>query len=571
MDVEEVAIDVGVSGLGEKGKASYTQLPLEVSDEQDPESKYLTGIPLVLVSISLLLAIFLIALDQTIIAPALPVIVSRFNALEEIGWTSFAYFLTQTSFMLIAGTILNIFDRKWAFIWAVFIFSLGSLFCAVAWNVEFLIFGRAVSGVGAAGIFVGCLSMIAEVAKVEHRPLILGGFGAVFAISSVIGPLMGGAFTDHVSWRWCFYINLPVGVITIGSIFVLIKPATPAPLPTEVVNLTRSRFGWFLRIFGRFGTDPRSILFRLFALDLGGSLIMLGLVTCLLLPLQWGGNKYPWNDKIIIGLFAGAVGIIPVFILYEYKFAGPFRMLPFELFKQRTQMGASCAAFFSFWSLIFTIYYLPLYFQAVNGHSATRSGIDILPYMVGVVTFSAISGIAITLTGHYWFIIVCTPAFLCVGSGLLYTLKVDASNAELYGYQVLVAIGIGCVFQILILPVQAQVKDERDIPIATALYNFIQSLGAVIGLALANTLFSNKLTSGLHKFAPDAPFELVRNSVESIKTIDPALRPGVIEAYVYALDYTYLLGVGTGAGIIICSLFVKNINIKSKKPGIGAV
>jgi len=156
----------------------------------------------------MLLSVLLIALDQTILAPALPVIASKFSALDNIAWIASAYFLTQSAVMLLYGQALTVFDRKWSYITAIALFEIGSLLCAVAPSVDVLILGRAVAGCGAGGIFVAVLSIIAEIAPIERRPALMGSFGGVFGLSSVIGPLLGGAFTDHVSWRWCFYINL---------------------------------------------------------------------------------------------------------------------------------------------------------------------------------------------------------------------------------------------------------------------------------------------------------------------------------------------------------------------------
>ncbi|GAA5916994.1 hypothetical protein JCM8208_003424 [Rhodotorula glutinis] len=541
-----------------------TGLPADSRTQAQVErdSKYLTGSKLALVFTGMLLSVFLIALDQTILAPAIPVIASKFDALDQIGWIVSAYFLTQTAFLLLYGQILTLADRKWTYLAAIVIFELGSLICAVAHSVEVLIFGRAFAGVGAAGIFVSVLSIIAEVTRLEDRPKLLGLFGAVFGVSSVVGPLLGGAFTDHVSWRWCFWINLPVGAITVVAIIFILGPQPPPPMREDVALWTERKFvRW---TFGRWSPSRSSLAFRTFALDWIGTVLMLGIITCLVLALQWGGVKYAWSAGPVVACFVVFAVLIPTFVVFEWKLAGPSRIMPLEYFNGRTQVGATLAAFFTMFVLLVATYYLPTFFQATRFHSATKSGIDILPFMLSVVFASGAAGGLISWTGYYWPFLVFGPVFSCIGSGLLYTVDERSSMAKLIGYQILVGVGVGCVLQNTLIAVQADCKDESEVPQRTAIVTFGQLVGGTIGIAIGSSIFGTRLGSALREFAPEAPFQLVRNSVEAIPTLPVELQPGVVHAYALALRDVFIIGVAAGGCTSLCALMIRNLNIKGR-------
>jgi MFS family permease len=303
-------------------------------------STVVTGKKLAFVFVAMLLALLLCALDQTILATALPRIASDFDSFSLQGWIATAFILTQTVFLLFYGQILRIFPAKWVFVSAIIVFELGSLVCGVAQTVGQLIAGRAVSGVGASGIFVGILQITSQITRLEDRARLFGFFGAVFALASVIGPLIGGAFTDRVTWRWCFFVNLPVGGVSVLAVTFLVKAAPPLGSdPTK--------------------RSPKDILRQVLQLDYPGAVLVAAAVTCLVLALQWGGNTKPWNDKaviivcsppMVIGktsddsssqcfVFAGVCTI--VFVSWEIYYS-PKSMVPVQIFKSRSVYVGWC-------------------------------------------------------------------------------------------------------------------------------------------------------------------------------------------------------------------------------------
>jgi len=549
----------------EPGEPSSTSSKaLEEATPKYDESKILHGRRLFFAFVAMLLSVLLIALDQTIIAPALPVIASRFDALDQISWIASSYFLTQTAFLLVYGTFLTIFDRKYVYMASVTWFEIGSLFCAVAPSVNFLIFGRAVAGIGGAGIFVSVLSIIGEITRLEDRPKLFGSFSAVFGFSSVRGPLLGGACTDHVTWRWCFYINLPVGALSVITIWFIV-PSTGRPeISPERIESIEAKFRRYTR--GKWIPSPESLAFRLGMMDYVGGTLLLGMITCLLLAIQWGGDQFPWKSSIVIGLLCGFAAIAIVFVIWEWKFTDGHGILPLRFFKNRTQVGTCISACFIFFSMLGAIYYLPLLFQAVKHHSATRSGIDILPFMLAIVIGSGVSGLTVSLFGNYWNFLVFGPWLASVGAGLLYTLHEHSSNGKYIGYQIIFGLGVGMVMQIPVVAIQANV-DPEDLPQTTALVSFAQLFGGVLGIGVCGTVFANELSAGLMKYAPEAPFGLVRHSVEAIYTLPVEQQAGVIHAYVLAIDKVFLVAVACGALGSLGATLIRNINIKGRAMG----
>ncbi|KAG9040775.1 hypothetical protein FS837_000191 [Tulasnella sp. UAMH 9824] len=541
-------LEKGGSVEGEKAAAARA----------DPnEDKLVHGWKLILIFIGMLLSIFLVALDQTIVATAIPRIASQFNALEQVTWIASAYFLTQAGLMLTYGQILRVAPTKWVYLTAVALFEIGSAICGAAPNINVLIFGRAFAGVGAAGIFVSCLSIIAVITKLEQRPLLFGLFGGVFALSSVIGPLMGGAFTDHVSWRWCFYINLPFGAITVFSILAFIKSehsiaprASASGAPTWRRLITN--------------------------IDWVGSVLCLGMVTSLLLPLQWGGVTKAWSDKSVVACFIVWAVLLFVWLGWEW-YMGDKAVMPLSLFKRRTQVGACLEAFFIMLILLCAAYYLPLYYQSAQEHSATRSGIDILVYMITVVLGAAIGGGIINKTGRPRPFLIGSPLLATIGGGVVFwCLTKNPKPSILYGTQVLLGLGVGGAMQNTVIAIQAEYVHEPEmVPQSTSLVNFTQLVGGIIGIAISGTIFGNQLVKSLAHYAPNldpALAHAVKQSVQVIYGLTGDDKAHVIRAYSESLGYVFILAIPCGVLASLSGFLIKNYNLKELKfqPGMAA-
>ncbi|KAH7175585.1 major facilitator superfamily domain-containing protein [Dactylonectria macrodidyma] len=446
------------------------ELPPSQDTQHDAEdtNNYPGGIKLVLILFSLCLAIFLVALDQTIIAPALGAITAEYGSVKDIGWYGSAYLLTTTALQPMYGTIYKLFNVKLAYLAAVFIFEIGSLISAVAPTSVAFIVGRAIAGIGTAGLFSGSIVILSLIMPLEKRPLAFGLIGGMWGIASVAGPLLGGAFTEHATWRWCFYINLPIGGLAMAIVFLFVH-----------VNRNSAE------------TKDMSFFARVRQLDMYGAAIFIPAIICLLLALQWGGAEYAWSDSRIIGLFVGFGLMIAIFVGVQF-WQGDKGTLPPRLFKDRNVLAAMIFAMFFGAAFFPLIYYLSLYFQAIQGVSAVQAGIKILPLLLSTVLISIVAGGLITAIGYYSVVIIPCMILNTVGCGMISTLDVDSPMREWFGYQVIAGLGIGAGFQIGVLVVQTVLPQEW-VPVGTACVQFFQALGGAVAIAVAQTLFQNGL------------------------------------------------------------------------------
>lgn len=512
--------------------------------EHEPSnSGYPKGKRLYVILISILVTFLLVTLDQTILATAVPRITSDFHALDEVTWIASSYFITQSSFMLLFGQLAAIIPGKWVFLGSLLVFEVGSLLCGVSTNVYFLIAGRAVAGIGAAGISVASLAIGARIIPLKDRSIFMAGGGGCMAIANIIGPLLGGALADHVSWRWCFYINLPCGAVAAVGALVALPATNPIVEPDEI---------------------PQPVWLRIVQLDWIGAALCSGMVTCLLLGLQWGGTSRPWNDPAVIGLLVTFVVLFVVLAGWQY-YLGDRAMVPLRALMRRTQIGSCCVAFLAYLQLLTLTYYLPLNFQSVKGHSATQSGIDLLPLVLSNIFITLTGSIIVKKTGYFLYWIVLGAIFRAAGGGMLFTLTKESGAGKLIGYQILIGFGAGMTLTNLLLAVQADVEHEKYVPQATALVTFTQFIGGITGLGIGGSVFAAKLRHNLATYAPNTPAELLLQSVYAIRTFPEQEQGPIIEAYTQSLKWTYLLGVPAACLSLGATFLIRNRNIKSPK------
>ncbi|KAB8251358.1 putative MFS toxin efflux pump [Aspergillus flavus] len=514
----------------------------EKIDTDVRENEYPSITKVIVVILALYLAVFLVALDQTIIGVAIPKITDQFKSIEDIAWYGSAYFLTSTALQPSYGRIYKIFSVKWGFLIAVLIFEIGSLICAVAPSSTVLIVGRAVAGIGVAGIFSGALVIISMTVPLPKRPLVFGMFGMVWGIASIAGPLLGGAFTDGVSWRWCFYINLPIGGLSIAVIIFILR----VPKKSE------------------FSGTP--VLDRIKQLDLIGASLLIPAIVCLLLALQWGGNKYPWNSSRVIGLFVGFGLMIIIFTFSQIKL-GDRATLPPGILKRRSVLSATMFALFFGGAFFLLVYYVPIFFQSVKGSSAMKSGIQLLPLMLATVISSVLVGAFVTAAGYYTPFLIGSTAIAAIGTGLITTYSVDISTGKWIGYQILVGAGVGAGFQIPMTAVQTVLPPE-DIPVGTAAVMFFQTLGGALFIAVGQSVFQNGLIDGIREFAPTVdPRAIVGAGATEMRHVLAALGQldqldAVIRAYMSGLRDAYRVSLALALVALVASCFLEWKSVK---------
>ncbi|THC99092.1 hypothetical protein EYZ11_001413 [Aspergillus tanneri] len=489
--------------------------------------------------------------DNTIITTAIPKITEQFNSLEDVGWYGSAYMLTTCVFTLSFGKLYTYYSTKLVFLIGLFIFEIGSLICGIAPNSVALIIGRAVAGMGAAGLYSGAILIIAQTVPLNKRPLYTGALGGVFGIASVVGPLMGGAFTDHLTWRWCFYINLPLGGLTFLFVLLLFK----APKPVKARSTLKN---------------------QILELDLLSMIFFFPAVVCLLLALQWGGSQYAWSDGRIIALFV-LFGVLIIMFIGMQGWQGDRATVPPRLLKNRNVSGAIVFSFCLFGAFLAAIYYvdldqIPIWFQAVKGVSATKSGIMNLPMVLGVTIMSLIAGVLTTVFGYYTPFMLLSPVIVTIGAGMLTTFKVDSGSPAWIGYQALFGLGVGMGSQQPIILYQT-VLSPVDVPTATAMGMFTQTLGGALFVSVAQNIFNNQLRGNMATLAPHVDVEKVVQAGATMlrHVVSEVDLPGVLQAYSESITRTFFIAVAMGVMALFAALPIQWVSVRGKKIEMGAV
>ncbi|KAG0236321.1 hypothetical protein BGW42_003733 [Actinomortierella wolfii] len=521
-------------------ESNVSDKDLSLSAEASEGPKEVVTLPfkqLMLVFVGLCLGVFLSSLDQTIVSVCTKEIANQFNSMKEIPWIGTAYLLTSTACQPLYGRFSDIFGRKPTFLFAISVFLVGSALCGAAQSMVMLIVARGIAGIGAGGIFSSVMIIITDIISLRDRGRYQGIIGGVFGISSVVGPLLGGVFTDHASWRWAFYINLPIGAITLIAVVKLLH--LPRPVGSMKDKIRRVDF-------------------------LGSLTLVVGLVM-ILLPLNWGGSTYPWNDPIIIGLFCGGFAALGLFCLVEWKQAIE-PIIPFHLFKDRTNNAVVISNLFVGCGMFGMMFFVPIYFQVVKGESATAAGLETIPLIVGLLVSSISSGIMVAKWGQIRPFIWVGLAISTIGCGLLGLLKEDSSRAATIFILFVPGLGIGLCMQTLLLAIQSSVSNA-DIAVATAVATFFRTIGSVLGVAICGTVFNNKLKNTLAPLIAANPevVAVISNS-DLASRWGPEIEQKVLSAYMDALHLAFLINVPFMAAALLASLLIRRIKLRKAGP-----
>ncbi len=478
----------------------------------------------------LMIGMFLAALDQTIVATALPTIVGELGGLDHLSWVVTAYLLTSTASAPLYGKVSDLYGRKIVFQFAIVVFLIGSVLAGIAQTMGQLIAFRAIQGLGAGGLMVMALTIIGDILSPRERGRYQGYVASVFALSSVLGPLVGGFFTDNLTWRWVFYINIPIGIVA------LVVTSTALNLP-------------FVR-------RPHKV-------DYAGAVYLVTAVSALLLVTVLGGGEYPWGSAQIIGLALLGAALTGVFLFRERRAEEP--ILPLRLFRNRTYSLTGLAGFVLGLAMFGGIVFLPLFLQVVTGATATNSGLLILPLMAGMVATSIITGRRITRHGRYRRYPVVGMGLTVIALLLLSTMDSNTTRLVSSAFMLLLGMGIGMVMQVLVIAVQNAVE-HRDLGVATSTNTFFRSLGGAFGTAIFGAILSARLNHILPRLLPAGSEgidpALLMGSPQQIRALDSAVQAAVVEAFSHSVSAVFFWAVPIALIGFLVVLFIPELPLR---------
>ncbi|OCT48657.1 putative HC-toxin efflux carrier TOXA [Cladophialophora carrionii] len=532
-----------------------------------------SNLQFVSIVLALCLAIFLVALDNLIISTAIPTITNTFHSLDDVSWYGSSYLFTTCSFQLVFGKAYTFVSPKYVFIFAIFLFELGSAVCGAAPSSVALILGRTIAGVGSAGVFSGALIITAGLVPLEKRAIYNAVLNSMYGVASIIGPLIGGVLTDNLSWRygfhsapcvpvseqasstdcrvssWCFYINLPLGGVSVlVLLFALRSKHTSKNSRTATLTFKQ----------------------KVAYLDILGTSILIPAIICLLLALQWGGTAYSWSNFRIPLLFALSFTLGVLFIVVQFRQPGPNATLPPHILKQRTMAAASFFTVALAGPFFIFIHSVPIWFQAVRSTSAVRSGVLIIPLCLGVIVMSLASGVGTAQLGYYAPFFYISAVLQSVGAGLMTTWTVATSTATQVGYQLVYGCGVGFAMNLPFV-CASTVLAEGDVAIGTALITFLQTLSGAVFLAVSQNVYLNRLASSLSRDLPGLDPNLVLRvgATELKNAVSPGDLDVVKHAYNDALTFMWYISVALACVTLFGAMGIEWRSVKAKKVGEG--
>ena len=480
---------------------------------------------------ALLLGMLLAALDQTIVATALPTIAGDLHGLSDLSWIVTAYILASTASTPLWGKLGDLYGRKIFFQAAIVIFLVGSALSGLSHSIMELIAFRAIQGIGGGGLTIGAQAIVGDVVAPRDRGKYQGIFGAVFGVASVLGPLIGGFFVQNLSWRWVFYVNLPIGAVAL-VVTAIVLPG----------SLTRVRH----------------------VIDYLGTILLAAAATSLVLLTTLGGNTYRWASPQIIFLAVASVVFIVAFVLTERRAAEP--VLPLRLFTNRVFSVSSAVGFVVGFAMFGAITYLPQYMQVVRGSSPTGSGLQLLPLMAGLLLTSTLSGILISRWGRYKIFPIIGTALMTAGMYLLSMLGVGTSTLASSAYMFVLGVGIGAVMQVLVIAVQ-NVVPYSDLGVATSGVTFFRSIGGSFGTAAFGAIFASQLTGNLaHYLAgthiPAGFSASAGASPATLAKLPPAVHAGYVHAFAASLHTVFLVATPIAAVAFALTWLLKEVPLR---------
>ncbi|MBE1494736.1 EmrB/QacA subfamily drug resistance transporter [Amycolatopsis lexingtonensis] len=478
---------------------------------------------------AVLLGMLLAALDQTIVGTALPTIVGDLGGAGHLSWVVTSYLLAETIMTVVVGKLGDLFGRKLMFQLSVVVFGIGSFFAGFADSMVWLIVWRAVQGLGGGGLMVTSTALIADVVPLRERGKYQGVLGSVFGVVTVAGPMLGGFFVDHLSWRWAFYVNIPLVVV------VLVVASSAMPNARAAVKPVIDYLG----------------------------ILLIGLAaTGLTLVTSWGGTQYAWTSPTIIGMAIGSVVLLAAFVFAELRAKEP--MLPMRLFRNPVFTVGGIMSFVVGFAMLGALSYLPTYMQYVQGTSATSSGVRLLPMVLALLVASIAAGNAVSRTGRYKIFPLVGAAGMTIGLYLLSRLDADTGFWEASAYMAVLGLGIGLGMQVLTIAVQNTV-DYADLGVATSGVTFLRSIGSSFGAAIFGTVYANQLTPNLAAALASLPPGVDPRALQvptALHALPDAVSAPVIKAYSDSLHVVFLAAAPVGLVAFALAFFLKEVPLR---------